>query len=293
MAALRDNIWFQLFFGVGTLIALILFILGLFFAAHFLRKRSRGQPIAPWRLPDQRILWTLRDVFHVVVLLVLFSYFVEFLQVFILYFIHGKISENLRILSSTLTTDVMVFYLIFRLVKVEKGQTLSHLGLSTNAFFRNLLFGLRGYLSLLPVLFVLLLLSLWLAEVFKLSPPAQPLYDLFTKESSRHMYIVGLLLVVFLGPVIEELFFRGFLYNALKTKWGKGWAILSSGVLFAALHANLIAFLPISLLGCALAYGYELTGSLVASMTIHILHNFLVMVVFLMTHHFSQLSGIL
>ena len=83
--------------------------------------------------------------------------------------------------------------------------------------------------------------------------------------------------MVLVGPIVEETFFRGFLYNALKKQWGMRWAMVTSGIFFALLHANWVGFLPIALLGITLAYVYELTGTLVASITLHALHNALVM----------------
>ncbi|MBU1006915.1 MAG: CPBP family intramembrane metalloprotease, partial [Candidatus Omnitrophica bacterium] len=44
-------------------------------------------------------------------------------------------------------------------------------------------------------------------------------------------------------------------------------------VVFSLLHANIAGFLPIMALGVLLAYLYEATGSLVASMTVHVIHN--------------------
>ena len=81
--------------------------------------------------------------------------------------------------------------------------------------------------------------------------------------------------VALVGPAIEEVFFRGFTYTAFRNRWGVRWAIVGSAALFALLHMNLIAFIPIFILGVFLAYLYEKTGSLVPSMTVHMTHNFL------------------
>jgi len=291
LTALKENESLQFLFGVSTLFVLLLLCLGLLLTVLFLVQKSQGKFVVPWRPPDPEILWGLRDVFHVIVLLVFFSYLIEFFEALFVFFATDGVSESVRMLGTTLVSEAIVLFLIFRLVRVEKKQSLAHLGLSTKAFGKNLFFGLTGYATLLPALLFSLIISLWLAALFKIAPPQQPLYDLFTKESSREIFLFGLLLVTVVGPAIEEIFFRGFLYNALKAKWGKGWAILSSGLLFAVLHANLVGFLPIAFLGCALAYGYELTGSLVTSITIHVVHNSVVMAIFLLTHHLSQLFG--
>ncbi len=292
METFRKDPLIQFLFGIGTLAFLFLMVAGFILGLQFVMLKRQGRFVIPWRSPEQEIRWSLRDVFHVVVLIIFASYVIELIQAFFFHFSGGKGTEGVHLIGGTLLLDLLAVYLILRVVTAQKGQGVSSLGLSTNAFPQNVLFGLRGYFSLLPVLLLAFFLSLWLAELFRFSPPKQPLQHLFLEESSREILALALILVVILGPIVEEIFFRGFLYNALKVRWGRGRAILSSGFFFAVLHANLVGFLPIILLGCALAYGYELTGSLVTSMTIHIVHNALVMAVFYFSIHLSQLFGV-
>jgi len=291
MLIIQDNPSLQFLFGLTTIMLIFLLVLGVFFLVQFFLQSKAGKLAIPWRLPKEETPWSLRDVFHVVVLLVLSMYVIEFFQALLFHFLPGERSESAQLLSGTLLTDFIAVLLVLRLVMFQKGGRLSNLGLSIQAFFRNLLFGLRSYLSILPLLFFSLVVSIWLAEALKIAPPPQPLNRLFEEGTSQKIFFIAMGLVIFLGPVIEEIFFRGFLYNALKGKWGIKWAVLTSGFLFAALHANLIAFLPIVLLGCALAYSYELTGSLVASITIHVFHNALVMMLFFLMTHVSQFAG--
>jgi membrane protease YdiL (CAAX protease family) len=100
--------------------------------------------------------------------------------------------------------------------------------------------------------------------------------------------IFSTLIVVILGPVVEEVFFRGFTYNAIKRKWGVKSAIALTSIVFAALHGTLFGFAPILLLGFLLAYMYEKTGSLVPSITIHILHNGLMMLFLFLGRYFMK-----
>jgi membrane protease YdiL (CAAX protease family) len=79
--------------------------------------------------------------------------------------------------------------------------------------------------------------------------------------------------VAVFGPIAEEMFFRGFMYSAIKKRLGVLSAALLSAAIFSSLHTNIVGFLPIMTLGVLLAYLYETTGSLVASMTVHIVHN--------------------
>ena len=84
--------------------------------------------------------------------------------------------------------------------------------------------------------------------------------------------IISCLIAVF-GPVIEEVFFRGFLYTALRKRMNILYSILISSCFFSLLHTNPLGFVPILALGMLLAYVREKTGSLVPSIGIHIMHN--------------------
>ena len=87
--------------------------------------------------------------------------------------------------------------------------------------------------------------------------------------------MVGLLVVLscVIGPIAEELFFRGVLFAAARQHLSRGWAILASGAAFSLIHTNPVGFLPILVIGSLLAYLYERTGSLAAPIAVHMLHN--------------------
>jgi membrane protease YdiL (CAAX protease family) len=74
---------------------------------------------------------------------------------------------------------------------------------------------------------------------------------------------------VILSPIVEELFFRGFLLTYLKNYTTPALAIVLSGGVFACAHLNLGAFVPLWFLGIVLGIAYEHTGSLMVPMTIH------------------------
>jgi hypothetical protein len=105
--------------------------------------------------------------------------------------------------------------------------------------------------------------------------------EILKKEKSLPSIMYMCVFVSFLGPIMEEIFFRGFIYGALKTKIGIFGGILTSAVFFAYVHANLASFMPILCLGLLLAYIYEKTGSLVSSITAHMIHNSIMLVLLL------------
>ena len=80
---------------------------------------------------------------------------------------------------------------------------------------------------------------------------------------------LAVLAIVLLAPVAEELFFRGVIFNAFLREGGRRWAFLGSSALFAVIHLSLAAFVPIFLLGLALAWVYARTGNLIAPIVMH------------------------
>jgi len=90
-------------------------------------------------------------------------------------------------------------------------------------------------------------------------------------------------LVAVVVPIGEELFFRGLTYGALRRVMNRHVAVLTSAVLFAAAHLQVVEFLPILILGMVLAYLYEFTGSLVPGMIAHGVNNLGALALFYMT----------
>jgi membrane protease YdiL (CAAX protease family) len=84
--------------------------------------------------------------------------------------------------------------------------------------------------------------------------------------------LVGVLAIL-AAPVAEETFFRGFLFPALRVRWGTFWAALASGLLFAAVHFNLGSIVPITVIGMLLAWAYVFSGSLWTAVCAHLVYN--------------------
>ncbi len=88
------------------------------------------------------------------------------------------------------------------------------------------------------------------------------------------------LIIGFFGPLVEEIFFRGYLYNTLKRELNKILAVVVSSVVFSLLHFSLLLFLPYFFFGVLSAWLLEKRGSLDASLLFHILNNIFALTVF-------------
>jgi membrane protease YdiL (CAAX protease family) len=78
---------------------------------------------------------------------------------------------------------------------------------------------------------------------------------------------------VVMAPIVEEMFFRGFMFKGFRQKYGVKAALIVSSLMFALSHFQLAAFLPTFLLGATLAYVYHRTDSLFPGMILHFLIN--------------------
>ena len=90
--------------------------------------------------------------------------------------------------------------------------------------------------------------------------------------------LMGMILATFtaavIAPFVEEIFFRGFLYPAIRKQVGVGWAIIISAVIFGFMHASVWKMVPIVLIGMILAYLYEKEKSLGPPIMLHAFYNF-------------------
>ncbi|MDR7540583.1 MAG: CPBP family intramembrane glutamic endopeptidase, partial [Armatimonadota bacterium] len=86
-------------------------------------------------------------------------------------------------------------------------------------------------------------------------------------------------LVCGLVPLAEEVFFRGLAYQAARRRLHPGWAAGLVALAFAAVHLQVVNFLPIAVLGWAFAVAVERTGSLVPAVAMHAVNNLVALVV--------------
>jgi uncharacterized protein len=87
--------------------------------------------------------------------------------------------------------------------------------------------------------------------------------------------IFAVFAIVILAPVAEEIFFRGFFFAGLRTRWSLWPAALLSGAIFGLVHAPTgpTAAIPLAGLGVGLAWLYNKTDSIYPCMLAHFLNN--------------------
>ena len=254
--------------------ALFVLCTGLLLNLYFWVKRMRGQRLISGGQPQRDVGWGLAEVVQVFVLLFFIDTCLLLMEVaFASSFHWGPDQKDFLLMLNSFIRDLLVAAFVVLMIRYRFRQPLSDIGLTFDQFIKNVRIGFVAYWAILPLLCLVLLGVAAAAQFFSYEPPPQPVVEIYLKETQQPTIVFFTFFVALVGPVIEEIFFRGFAYKALRTRFGARAAILGTAAIFASLHMSVIAFLPILLLGIFLAYLYEKTGSLVPSMTSHMIHN--------------------
>ena len=246
--------------------------------------------------------WKIGEVFKIIILGITFSYIF-----FVVIGFFGGLSEsitgtelaffdnkNFRMIFDTIILDVIIFLIMLKFLWNIHKKRLASLGLVRDNMARNIFYGISGYVAVMPVIFIIGILAYILLNILKLTPPPQPIVELFLMEKNMALVFASSIIASLFGPVIEEIFFRGVMYNAVKRKLGVFWGIFITSILFSFLHTHaftyfLVGFIPIAILGGVLAYLYEKTGSLIPSITLHALNNVGSVVMVFLFRYFNSL----
>ena len=280
--ALSENKYLAFIFAIISLLVITLFLLGAVIDALLLLSRSAGKKVDISTYKLRKAPWGMWDVSKVVILYLFFAYILLISEASLARVFRILRDDNFKMILNSSIMDILsvVFILYFAAARYKSG--LISLGLSVKNFFRNVYYGIIAYIALIPVLIGIISAIALVISLTRYSPPKQLVVDLFLRETNTPFLLYTGLFAAVAGPIVEEIFFRGFLYAAIKRYIGIFPAALISAGSFALLHTHLVGFLPILALGILLAYLYEKTGTLVSSVTVHIVHNMgMVLLIFL------------
>ena len=117
----------------------------------------------------------------------------------------------------------------------------------------------------------------FMAVVKVLAPQVIEQYSDLVKVTGLTQMTPVILVVVWLfGPVVEELCFRGLVYNRLLSSGMRiAVAVAVQGLFFGVFHMNPVQIVYAFILGTAIGFFYERYKSILVSISCHVLFNFL------------------
>ncbi len=135
------------------------------------------------------------------------------------------------------------------------------------------------FISLIAIFIISFIYVFVMSSVLGIEAPSSKIEILIKNRSISNTIL--LIVVAFIGPVVEEVFFRGFLYSAFKKNWGTLPALFLSAVLFSVVHLQVYSFIPLFLIGWLLAYLFEKTRSLFPAIFLHAVYNLILILILL------------
>ncbi len=238
-------------------------------AARFLSDRS-------WRrkdLYDRQVNWSIADSLMIVLLFVALS------------LLSGVFSRSqpggadsgreitVQYVIADIFSHLVVLLFALAILRQRGGRFSEGMGLRLRPHGRLILIGLVAFLAFQPLRLIYTTAVVAFFYGLRLPIEAHPVVDELLKQDRMDLRLSLAFSVVVAAPFFEEIFFRGFLYQALRRRMYPWAAVLATGLLFAIIHPSFFQASLVFPLGLLLAYLMEKTGSLIPCMVVHFLIN--------------------
>src|SRR3954452_19851471 len=172
------------------------------------------------------------------------------------------------VLADTAVQDVLLIAGAYLVAAVSGPRPLYQLGVRRFRATRGLAYAALAFFGF----FLFLVVWQQLLDITQQDDLAQ---ELGARDSAANLVFVAVL-VCLIAPIAEELFFRGFMFGALRRPIGWVGAAVVTGVVFGLIHAggtDAVFLVPLAVLGFLLCWLYRQTGSLLPGMAVHAFNN--------------------
>ncbi len=165
----------------------------------------------------------------------------------------------------------LVYAIVLAFVHRLAGGQWREVGVHGSRWMRNILVGIGGlWAAVVVILSAALLMARFLGRS---GPSSNPVFQILKELQGPQDFLMMFLLVAVLGPLFEEILFRGVIYQSMRRVMPVAAAIPLSAAAFSLAHGDVNGVIPLLALGCLLAYVFERTRSVVASTVTHCLWN--------------------
>lgn len=215
------------------------------------------------------VSWTLGDLFQAIGLIVLLVLSAIVSISFARSFLEN--SERLiglaTLAASNMAQGGMLFAVWFFAIR-RRSSSWSQLGLRAMPLGRLLRIVVMALAVaiVIPIVYTTVVRLMGLFELEPAAPPQSLINDPIT-------FTILAVLAILVAPPIEEIFFRGFVFPALRGRLGTWGAAAASSLIFGLAHIAPGTVIVTMLLGLLLVYLYVYTGSLWASILVHTSFN--------------------
>ncbi|MCL5986092.1 MAG: CPBP family intramembrane metalloprotease [Actinobacteria bacterium] len=189
----------------------------------------------------------------------------------------GSISTVDLVISYAIQSIVMIG-LIWFFVFFKRKSNLSDLGFQPANPLKTLLISVSSFILIIFANFIYGIVVFLLSKYIGFDIPDSKILGLLLKGDISIYVLIPIVVVI--APIIEESFFRGFIYAGLIKRVPRWAGIIISAALFAVFHLEPYQIAPLLFIGFVLTFVYDRTKSLVAPIIIHSLNNIFYVIIF-------------
>ena len=184
--------------------------------------------------------------------------------------------DNLILCIGAITTTTVIILL----ARAHFARRLRGFGLNMRTIIRDFFAAFVNLLTVWPLIIAAITLTMFFGKLIwgqEYQMQQHQELELIAEHSELPLQILIVVVAVVIGPLLEEMMFRGLVQTMIRSFFeiGNGaWlAIAASSGLFAVMHADAGHWPALFVLGVCLGYAYEKSGSLFRPIFIHSLFN--------------------
>lgn len=189
---------------------------------------------------------------------------------------YGPLDPNqqrvIKLITGTLVLQGIGLVLIHYFLRLHGVGWREFLGLEPGRVWRGLLWACAVSVVVIPATWLVSRGSEWFITQFQPVEP-QPIVVLLREGVGPSQRVFFGIAAIVIAPLFEEAFFRGILYPVIKQSGYPTLALAGTSLLFGAIHATMVTFVPLTFLAMVLAVMYEKTDTLVTPIFIHVFFN--------------------
>jgi membrane protease YdiL (CAAX protease family) len=132
---------------------------------------------------------------------------------------------------------------------------------------------LKTYTAMLPIILIALFINNFLVRQTNIPPSINPAIELLLLLKNKFSISILLLQVMLLGPIAEEMFFRGVIYKLMRKQYPFIISAIFTSVFFSLIHGTPQDTFPLFIISIGLCYIYEKTQNILSPIIMHSIHN--------------------
>ncbi|MGE5417722.1 MAG: type II CAAX prenyl endopeptidase Rce1 family protein [Acidobacteriota bacterium] len=219
----------------------------------------------PGEKPAWGILHIVAGSILIFVLMVIYGQFLRTDLFDYLFFLYGYPATDVQEFFLDYAVQLIVTLSTVLIILFVSRSSLKDLGFVRQNMRHGVVLGILWGVAI----YAAVIISYWiLKSIFPNIPPQSP--EVVLKQAGQSSAAIGLFIyIAVLGPLSEEVFYRGMIYPVFRRYLGVGWGIVTSGIIFGAVHGDKWRLFPLVLGGIALAHIYEKSKTIYAPWIAH------------------------